>query len=303
MITPSSVIDDGGSFTVGGQSFRNAAAPPMAALTLVPAIQVSSDVFFYPLGFDMRDTAGSAGRTSWRCTCRPGSTSPAPKSACCRPNSGATSSPPKGWPKNGPGRPATTSSWRPARATSTSTRCNGDRLRDAGQRRHRGHPHVGLEVTDAAGRVLKEFAPKLRRHVKFKQESRDVILEGLHLAAQAPGGTSYAVFGGFPTPVAGKTGTAQRVGHEDQSWYIVLAPYPNPRIVTAVTIEEGGFGAESAAPAALQILEAYFGKHSSGGAKYKTNLNQVHKIFYVLHLATMINCTILSLLASGTRRR
>ena len=34
--------------------------------------------------------------------------------------------------------------------------------------------------------------------------------------------------------------------------------------MTAVTIEEGGFGVESAAPAALQILEAYFGKHSSG---------------------------------------
>jgi penicillin-binding protein 2 len=69
-------------------------------------------------------------------------------------------------------------------------------------------------------------------------------------------------------PVAGKTGTAQRPPHADQSWYIVLAPYPDPRIVTAVTFEEGGFGAESAAPAALAILEAYFDKHAAavGGA-------------------------------------
>ena len=36
--------------------------------------------------------------------------------------------------------------------------------------------------------------------------------------------------------------------------------------MTAVTIEEGGFGAESAAPAAKEILEAYFGKHSHGTA-------------------------------------
>jgi cell division protein FtsI/penicillin-binding protein 2 len=43
----------------------------------------------------------------------------------------------------------------------------------------------------------------------------------------------------------------------------VLAPYPNPRIVTVVTIEEGGFGAETAAPAALRILEAYFDKHAT----------------------------------------
>ncbi|MDX6605199.1 MAG: penicillin-binding protein 2, partial [Solirubrobacterales bacterium] len=63
--------------------------------------------------------------------------------------------------------------------------------------------------------------------------------------------------------VAGKTGTAQRPPHLDQSWYAVLAPYPNPRIVTVVTMEEGGFGVEAAAPAALKILEAYFGKHAS----------------------------------------
>src|SRR5262249_11029085 len=112
-------------------------------------------------------------------------------------------------------------------------------------------PHVGKEVTDAAGRVLREFAPKPRRHVKINPETRAVILEGLHAAAQNSSGTSYEVFGNFPVPVAGKTGTAQRVGHADQSWYIVMAPYPNPKIVTAVTIEEGGFGAESAAPVAL----------------------------------------------------
>ncbi len=127
-------------------------------------------------------------------------------------------------------------------------------------------PHVGKEVTDAAGRVLKEFAPPPRRRIHIDPEYRSVILAGLHDAAQAPGGTSYEVFGGFPVPVAGKTGTAQRDGQADQSWYLVLAPYPDPKIVTAVTIEEGGFGAESAAPAALDILEAYFDKQATGSA-------------------------------------
>ena len=37
------------------------------------------------------------------------------------------------------------------------------------------------------------------------------------------------------------------------------APYNDPRIVVAVTIERGGFGAEAAAPAARRILAAYFG--------------------------------------------
>jgi penicillin-binding protein 2 len=127
-------------------------------------------------------------------------------------------------------------------------------------------PHVGLQVDDAAGRVLREFEPRPQRSIRIDPDSRSAILEGLNAAAQAPEGTSYEVFGGFPIPVAGKTGTAQRVGYADQSWYLVLAPYPNPRIVTAVTIEQGGFGSEAAAPAALQILEAYFDKRSSGPA-------------------------------------
>jgi penicillin-binding protein 2 len=123
-------------------------------------------------------------------------------------------------------------------------------------------PHLGMEVEDAAGRVLKEFDPKPRRKVKIDPAYRAAILEGLHEAAQAPEGTSYGVFGGFPIQVAGKTGTAERPGHGDQSWYAVVAPYPDPRIVTIVTVEEGGFGAEAAAPAALRILEAYFGKRA-----------------------------------------
>ena len=73
-----------------------------------------------------------------------------------------------------------------------------------------------------------------------------------------PSGTSYPVFGGFPVEIAGKTGTAERPPHGDQSWYVALAPAKNPEIVVAATIEEGGFGADAAAPAVRQILENYF---------------------------------------------
>ena len=115
--------------------------------------------------------------------------------------------------------------------------------------------------------MLKEFKPGLQRRFHIDPAWRTTILEGLHEAAQSPGGTSYPVFNGFPIEVAGKTGTAERAGHGNQSWYIVLAPYPNPRIVTAVTIEEGGFGAESAAPAAKEILEATFKRQLTESAE------------------------------------
>ncbi len=268
VITPSSVIEDGGTFTVGGQSFQNAGGASYGALTLVPALQVSSDVFFYTLGFDMWDT-GQLQRWAHKLGIgRP--------TGIDIPGAEVGLLPTKQWrDKLAAEGLAEERPWSAGdniqlatgqgdlqtnplqMAISYATLANGGTVVT---------PHVGLEVDDAAGRVEREFEPEPRRHVKFKEESANVILAGLHDAAQAPGGTSYAVFGNFPVPVAGKTGTAQRVGHEDQSWYIVLAPYPNPRIVTAVTIEEGGFGAESAAPAALQILEAYFDKHSSGEA-------------------------------------
>ena len=83
-------------------------------------------------------------------------------------------------------------------------------------------------------------------------------MNGLTRAAMEDGGTSYAVFGNFPFPVAGKTGTAERGIQPDQSWYVAIAPADNPQIVVAVTIERGGFGADTAAPVAARILEQHF---------------------------------------------
>ena len=100
--------------------------------------------------------------------------------------------------------------------------------------------------------------------MKISAETRNSILEGLRGAASAPGGTSTPVFEGFPIPIAGKTGTAEHAGKADQSWYVALAPYPNPRYVVAVTDEAGGFGADTAAPMTRRILAALFDVKESG---------------------------------------
>jgi penicillin-binding protein 2 len=115
-------------------------------------------------------------------------------------------------------------------------------------------PHVGLRVEDPDGRAIQEIEPAPKREVSINPAWQQTILAGLHDAAQTPGGTSYPVFGGYPVDMAGKTGTAERPGHADQSWYLALAPYPDPKYVVAVTIEEGGFGVDSAAPVARLIL-------------------------------------------------
>lgn len=267
VITPQTSIYDGGKLTVGGQPFQNAGGASYGSLTLVPALQVSSDVFFYTLGLDMWDT-GQLQRWGHKLgIARP--------TGLDLPEQTEGLLPSRQWRDQLFKEGETDRPWSAGDNIQLATgqgdlQTNPLQMAIAYAALANGGtvvtPHVGLEVEDAAGRVLKEFDPPVRRHVHIEGAYREAILEGLHEAAQSPGGTSYAVFGGFPVPVAGKTGTAQRPPHADQSWYIVLAPYPNPRIVTAVTIEEGGFGAESAAPAALQILEAYFNKHATGAA-------------------------------------
>jgi penicillin-binding protein 2 len=120
-------------------------------------------------------------------------------------------------------------------------------------------PHVGLQITDPDGRVLQQIAPKPARHVDIPDGDLQAIRDGLRAAAQQPGGTSYDVFGTFPKPVYGKTGTAQLTGRADQSWYVAYVPDPVRPIVVAATVESGGFGAESAAPAVRLILSQWFG--------------------------------------------
>jgi penicillin-binding protein 2 len=47
----------------------------------------------------------------------------------------------------------------------------------------------------------------------------------------------------------------------NQSWWCGYGPTDSPTIVVCAVIENGGHGGTAAAPAALQVFEAYFGKH------------------------------------------
>ena len=59
-------------------------------------------------------------------------------------------------------------------------------------------------------------------------------------------------------PIYGKTGTAERPPNPDQSWYACFVKDKGRPIVVVVTVEKGGFGAETAAPAARKILSEWF---------------------------------------------
>ena len=101
------------------------------------------------------------------------------------------------------------------------------------------------------------------RHVHLSYSDLSLVMEGIHDAASQPGGTSADVWSGWDQardPVYGKTGTAQRPPLEDQSWYICYVADPARPIVLAVTVEQGGFGAETAAPIARLLASQWFNK-------------------------------------------
>jgi penicillin-binding protein 2 len=122
-------------------------------------------------------------------------------------------------------------------------------------------PHIGLEVDGPDGTVQRRIDPRPARHVTIDSRYLDAVRTGLHDAAAVSGGTSADVFANWPQnryPVYGKTGAAQRLGEQDQSWYVCYVPDPVKPILVVVTVEQGGFGAQAAAPAARQILSQWF---------------------------------------------
>ncbi|HEX6024201.1 MAG TPA: penicillin-binding transpeptidase domain-containing protein [Solirubrobacter sp.] len=120
-------------------------------------------------------------------------------------------------------------------------------------------PHLGNAIEDGNGVKLQDLRFKPRRKIKFNPRDRQVVLDGLRRAANEEGGTSADVFAGWKGPtVYGKTGTAERYPNPDQAWYACFVKDTGRPIVVVVTIEKGGFGAATAAPAARMILSEWF---------------------------------------------
>jgi len=278
VITPDTVINDPGCLKVGIQEFCNAGKVVNGALSLRRAIQVSSDVFFYTLGRDLNGLKGQQLQT-WAHKLGLGR-----HTGIDLPSEGTGLVPDRKWREEiGAKELACRKKQKvpscgisDARPWSVGDNINlavgqGDlqasplQMAVAYAALENGgkvvRPHLGLDIEDSEGRLVQEIDPPAARRIDFPPGARSAILDGLHAAASAPGGTSTDVFKGWPQdryPVFGKTGTAERPPHPDQSWYVAFVPDKSRPIVVAVTVEGGGFGAEAAAPAARQILSQWF---------------------------------------------
>ena len=104
------------------------------------------------------------------------------------------------------------------------------------------------------------------------QEHWDAVIEAMTDVVHSPRGTARKIGENSPYRIAGKTGTAQVYGLEEEEKYdattiarklhdhalfIAFAPAENPQIAVAVIVEHGGGGGSVAAPIARTILDAY----------------------------------------------
>jgi penicillin-binding protein 2 len=117
--------------------------------------------------------------------------------------------------------------------------------------------------------VLRNFSHPVQE-LNVDPAAISVIRQGLLEATHSANGTSSGVFGHFPIPIAGKTGTAERIvdagtflKETDSSWWCGFGPFDRPELVVCAVIENGGFGAEAAAPSALKVFETFFGKKAA----------------------------------------
>jgi penicillin-binding protein 2 len=90
----------------------------------------------------------------------------------------------------------------------------------------------------------------------MKPETVAVIREGLVSVVKE--GTGQGLNDGSIPLTGGKTGTSEVIGQPDHSWYVAFGPAEKPEIAIAVIVENGGFGAVSAAPVAKEIFKTYF---------------------------------------------
>lgn len=283
LITPQEIVDDPGSYTVGDQVFTNAGGAENAngPVNLVDALRVSSDVYFYKLGAELENDTDE-GLQKWAADYGFGSLTgvdlpgegagllPTPDWRNALYDKAADPDSCSGTKRDYLGCGETDRKWSIGDNINLSVG-QGDlsatplQLAVAYAAIGNGgdvvRPHLADHAEDAAGQITQEIEPAPQRQIEIDPEVRSVIIEGLREAAMEPGGTSYPVFGGYPVEIAGKTGTAEKGLLPDQSWYAALAPADDPRYVVVTTIENGGFGAETAAPAAREILNQLLGVH------------------------------------------
>ncbi len=141
-------------------------------------------------------------------------------------------------------------------------------------------PHLVKYITDSRTGEKTMVEPEPLRALPWKAEHFEIVKKAM--VGVNKEGTGARAFAGAAYESGGKTGTAQvfslkggdykshRLKEElrDHALFIAFAPADKPKIALAVLVENGGFGAVSAAPIARMVIDYYLlGKTPNGPAK------------------------------------
>jgi penicillin-binding protein 2 len=261
------IINDAGSWTYGGHTFRSHGDAGLGPVDMVRSIVLSSNVYYYSLANDMGvdaihdfmkplgfgqitgidlpgEVRGILPSTDWK---RAYYKKPEQKKWY----GGETIS-------LGIGQGYNTFTMLQL-ASATATLANGGM---------QFKPRVVTATQDALTHAQSQVGAQQPSSLGYKPEHVDVIHKGL--VGVVTSGTSARVFAGAAYTSAGKTGTAQAVTigqkdkydaaklseyQRDHALYMAYAPAEKPQIALAVVVENAGFGAASAAPIARRVFD------------------------------------------------
>lgn len=134
-------------------------------------------------------------------------------------------------------------------------------------------PRLVYQMVDAEGGLQQDFETTVRRELPISKELLAYVQRGMWEVVNAPYGTARrsAVDG---VTVAGKTGTAEFCAWDAEledcadrdskgnlpfhAWYVAYAPFENPEIAVVVFVYDGGEGSTVAVPVAQEILNFFF---------------------------------------------
>ena len=273
-ITQNTIIPAPGAWSIPGSRhiFRDSVRSGHGSANLSKAIQVSSDTFFYRLGYEMGIDKASPYLAQFGFGQKTGIDLPSEyvgvlPSRKWKAKRFAKSSDP------------TAKEWRAGEMVSVSIG-QGYNAYTPLQMAHATaslanngvvhQPHLVKEILDFGARKITRINPNPERQIPFKADNFEYVKRAMEKVLK-PGGTAHRIGGGLAYTMGGKTGTAQvvqikqggrynaaalREQHRDHAWFISFAPLEKPEIAIAVILENGGWGAY-AAPLAREMTDFY----------------------------------------------
>lgn len=260
---PSTVINDPGYFMLGSHKFRDSNPSGHGAVDLRKSIVVSSDTYYYSAALDMGVDRIHDYMKPWGFGQLTGIDLPHEASGILPSSQWKMRRYKQKWlpgetPSIGIGQGYNSFTILQL-AHATATLANGGRV---------VKPRLVRETLDPVSGARVARPAQTGPVIPIPEEHLALVRQGMIDVNRF--GTGRVAFAGAEYVTAGKTGTAQVIGirqdqkydarriaerHRDHSLFMAFAPADQPRLALALIVENGGFGAQSAAPIARKVFD------------------------------------------------